>query len=93
MIKRHVKTIVATRTDRFDDKLNTAIEELENDGFDIGPIDTDISFAGKDGYMLHGTIEYFEEVLDDLERIGFNINFGTADIPSFDSDGPSDSDS
>ena len=93
MIKHHVKTIVSSKTDMFDKKMNDAIEELENDSYTIESIYTDISFAGKEGYMLHGTIGYYEEVLDDLERLGFNIDFGTADIPSFDSDGVGGQDS
>ena len=79
MIKTRVKIITSTKGKRLEEAINDEIDRLEKEGYLIESVKTDISYAGESGafaYMTMGTIVYTEEVLDDINRVGFNIDFG-----------------
>ena len=64
MVKTRVMIFVSTKGILMQDHLNNALEKLEDDGYDITDVRTDISFAGKEGYQIIGTIVYREWISD-----------------------------
>ena len=88
--KIKIKVVVSNKSDRFEKRVNEEIEKLESEGYCVlQPIETNISYAGKEGYMILGTIHYILEEKYELEDICVNstgINFGvdiTANDNSF----------
>ena len=77
--KTRTKVVVSNKAITFEKRLNDEIEKLENEGHNITHIKTDIGHAGKEGYMLLGTIVYLIEEwvidADNFELHGF-IDFG-----------------
>lgn len=89
--RNKVKIVVSTKQALFEERVNKELEKLENDGYEILGIDTNISFAGKEGYQMMACIKYAEEVLhieynqDDVDIISYNIgDCSMADNISFD---------
>lgn len=79
MIKTRTKIITSTKGHLLEEKLNDELDRLEKEGYLIESVSTDLSYAGEPrafAYMAIGTIVYTEEVLDDINRVGFNIDFG-----------------
>lgn len=78
MYRERVKVLVSTKGEFLERKINKAIEELEDVKCIIGPITTNISYHGKEGYMLMATIiyTYLEEDINELDYSGTNLDFG-----------------
>ena len=76
MIKTRVKIFVSTKGVLLQDYLNKELETLENDGYQIVDVKTNISYAGSEGYQTMGTIIY-EEWINDFKT---DINTGFVDF-------------
>ena len=78
--KIKIKVIVSNKSDRFEKRVNEEIEKLESEGYCVlQPIETNISYAGKEGYMILGTIHYILEEKYELEDLcvdNIDIDFG-----------------
>lgn len=78
--KHRIKVVVSTKQALFEDRVNAELEKLEEEGNEIFDIDTNISYAGKEGYQIMACIKYLipEEkngVLDNVE-CDPNLDFG-----------------
>lgn len=74
--KTRVKIFVSNRGTMLEEKVNSELEQLEKDGKIIDNIQTDISYSGTTGYQAMATITYLEDIIDEMDPVGFNINFG-----------------
>lgn len=74
--KTRVKIFVSNRGTILEEKVNSELEQLEKDGKIIDNIQTDISYSGATGYQAMATITYLEDIIDEMDPVGFNINFG-----------------
>lgn len=74
--KTRVKIFVSNKGTMLEEKVNTELEQLEKDGKIIDNIQTDISYSGTTGYQAMATITYLEDIINEMDPIGFNINFG-----------------
>ena len=74
--KTRVKIFVSNRGTMLEEKVNSELEQLEKDGKIIDNIQTDISYSGTTGYQAIATITYLEDIIDEMDPVGFNINFG-----------------
>lgn len=88
--KRHVKFFTSTKATLLEERVNKEIAKLEEDGYEILSVMSNISFSGKEGYMIICQIEYIEEVMrnDDISldhQYDTGIDFGAGmsfDCPS-----------
>ena len=78
MIRHSIKVLISTKGEYLERKVNTALEELENNGCNIEEINSNISYSGDKGYMLMSVISYsyFEEDINELDYDSVNLNFG-----------------
>ena len=79
MIKTRVMIFVSTKGVLMQDYLNQALEKLENDGYQIVDVRTELSFAGKEGYQIMGTIIY-EEWINDRDKFEIPATSGYVDF-------------
>lgn len=70
MIKTRIKIFVSNKGPLLEDKVNKELETLEQEGYFIRSIETDISFCGEKGYQSMATIIYEEYIEDDLDFDG-----------------------
>ena len=67
MLKTRVKIFISNKGVLLEQRINEELERLEEEGYFIRHIDTDISFAGSTGYQTMATIVYEEYIADDLD--------------------------
>lgn len=67
MTKTRVKILVSNKGPLLEERLNKELDKLEQDGYFIRSVETNISFAGEKGYQAIGTIVYEEYMDDDLD--------------------------
>lgn len=63
----HVKFFVSSKATLLDDKVNNELKELQDAGYEIDCVTSNISYAGEKGYMILAQIDYHEEVFDEDE--------------------------
>lgn len=84
-IRSHIKLYTSTKAALLEDKLEKEIQELEENGFVIESITSNISYAGDKGYMILAQIKYCEEVTNDIKMFDAGIDFSanmSVDCPS-----------
>lgn len=64
MYNTRVKIFVSNKGVLLEEKINNELAKLEQEGYFIRSVKTDISYSGSTGYQAMGTIIY-EEYLDD----------------------------
>lgn len=75
--KTRVKLLTSTKGSLLEEKINETLEKLEDEGFYIMEITTNISYSGERGYMILAMIEYVEE-----EDLGFDYNIDDLECSS-----------
>lgn len=81
----HVKLFTSTKATLLEDRIEQEMKKLSDDNFIIDCVTSNISFAGKEGYMILAQMDYHEEVMDDDIQIGFDLGSDTGmyfDCPS-----------
>lgn len=88
--KTRIKLLTSTKATLLEDKVNETLEKLENEGYFIMGIKTNISYSGERGYMILAMIEYYIEEdlgfdydIDDIASGGgltFGTDFGSAPL-------------
>lgn len=63
----HVKFFVSSKATLLDDKVNNELKELQDAGYEIDCVTSNISYAGEKGYMVLAQIDYHEEIFDEDE--------------------------
>lgn len=81
--KTGVKILISNKGPLLEEKVNETLNKLESDGKIISDIQTNISFAGNYGYQAIAAITYLEDIINEVDPIGFNIDFGIGE-PSVD---------
>ena len=67
MVKTRTKIFISNKGALLETKLNDELDRLEQEGYFIRAINTDISFSGATGYQTMATIIYEEYIEDDLD--------------------------
>lgn len=81
----HIKLFTSTKATLLEDRIEAEMKKLQDNDYIIDCVTSNISFAGKEGYMILAQLDYHEEVMDDDIQIGFDIGSDTGmsfDCPS-----------
>lgn len=65
----HVKFFVSSKVTLLDERVNNELKELQDAGYEIDCVTSNISYAGEKGYMVLAQIDYHEEIFDDDEIV------------------------
>ena len=63
----HVKFFVSSKATLLDEKVNNELKELQDAGYEVDCVTSNISYAGEKGYMVLAQIDYHEEIFDEDE--------------------------
>ena len=64
----HTLFLVSTKATLLEDRVEKTMRELEDKGYIIDERKSDISYAGKEGYMILCQIDYHETILKEEEN-------------------------
>ena len=79
MTKTRTKIITTPATEALEEVINDELDRLEKEGYFIESVTTD-QWQDDMGFPRYaGTIIFTEEVFNDFDRVGFNIDFGTGE--------------